>query len=122
MKRSSLVRAEPLRRQRRQRPLLSPETCGIVAARQHGYCICGCHRRIAQYPIGFHHLLPKQIWPELAVEPDNVVGVAAVCHANHETAARRLPRSACVRIERLARIPTVASYLDRTYGPRLTAN
>lgn len=111
MKRSQLRQGR-----RRQRERVSERTVRTVYERQLGYCGCGCGRRIARGLIGYHHVFPKAKWPELVDHPDNGVGVAADCHANHETASRRLPRRAVKLAERLAAgNPRMEAYLEETY-------
>ena len=92
--------------------------CECVFHRQDGKCICGCGRRISRFPIGFHHVLPRSRWPELTNYSLNIVGVYEGCHANHEAGTTRLPRSACVTVERLDLSPQQLSFLERTYGPK----
>lgn len=87
----------------------------LVKARTKGMCACHCGQRIAVGPIGFHHVFPKARWPELADTPENVVGVAASCHAGHELASRRLPRRAVRVAEPLAHSHAMRSYFARTY-------
>lgn len=120
LERGELKPRPPAPKPKEQR--MDKDVCAQVFWRQQGKCVCGCGRRIAPFPIGYHHILPRQRWPELTNEPDDIVGVAADCHANHETGTTRLPRSACALAERLAICePRRASYLNRTYGP-LSAN
>lgn len=131
MKRTRLARKTPLARskppkrgsglkpgRRRERPVLSAETASIVHVRQGGKCACGCGQKIAAGPIGWHHALPKHLYPELIDVAENVVGVAATCHANHESGSRRLPRSAVMPVEGLILTGPMRAYLDRIYGPR----
>jgi len=63
-----------------------------------------------------HHVFPKQKWPELKWEPDNIIPVCRKCHADHEVAYRRLPRAAVKPAERLATDDRMKAYLDRTYA------
>lgn len=93
----------------------------LVVARQHGLCACGCGGKIAPAPIGFHHVLPKgdRKWPELIDVAENVVGLTADCHANHETAARRLTRQAVAIVELLDLDARQLGYLARTYRAAL---
>src|SRR5256885_2214697 len=67
---------------------------GSVKARQGGGGGGGCGGRIAPFPIGYHHVLPKAKWPTLADNSLNIVGVTADCHANHETRAKPLTLAA----------------------------
>lgn len=103
---------------RRPKPRLGLSTCQQVWERQGAFCVCGCGRPISPYPLGYHHVFPKQRWPELVNEADNIVGVFGDCHAAHETGHRRLPRRACGRAERLASSPAMEDYLTLTYGPK----
>jgi hypothetical protein len=121
--RKPLARTELKRSRPRPKPaseVMNAAVCAEVSRRQHGVCICGCGGRIAPFPIGHHHILSKARWPHLTNEPDDIVGVTADCHANHENASKRLPRAACALAERLATTPPMQSYLDRTYGPLAT--
>lgn len=100
----------------KRKPKVSQEVLIMVHLRTGGYCACGCGKpAISTAP---HHVFPKQRWPELINEPDNLIGVAADCHANHEVASKRLPRYAIRRAERLACTPAMKAYLDRTYDSR----
>lgn len=96
---------------------MSREVCERVRYRQRGKCACGCGRRIAPFPIGFHHVFPKgdRMWPELVNEPRNIVGLAADCHANHETGMTRLPRSAVAIAEALVADARMGRYLETHY-------
>lgn len=105
-----------LSRSKPQKAILSPETALAVYTRQHGRCACGCGGTIAPFPIGYHHIFPKAKWPELADVPENVVGLTANCHANHETFARRLHREVIHTAEPLAATEKMRSYLERTYA------
>jgi hypothetical protein len=107
----------PLKRERpRKRPWMSERTRATVFARQHGRCICGCGQPIASGPIGYHHIWPRQRWPELADDPANVVGVTADCHAKHESASRVLP-CACVAVvtEGIVVDNQMRAYFERHY-------
>lgn len=134
MKRSRPLRADPDKtrawkersrtplRQRpreRQRDAMSRRVCAMVRQREQGLCACGCRRPIAPFPLGYHHVLPKSdgMWPELVNHEDNIVGLAADCHANHEAGTTRIPRSAIWRAEHLATTGRAQGYLERTYGP-----
>ena len=104
-----------------QKAFISPATRRIVLARVDSTrCACGCGRPTQPtYPAAWHHIFPKQRHPELIDEPDNLILVAITpCHANHESAYRRLPRKVAWRAERLAVTPAMEDYLTRTYGPR----
>lgn len=87
----------------------------VVHARQLGLCACGCGGKIAAGPIGWHHVLPKHKWPELIDVAENVVGVTANCHANHETAAKRLTLEAVDAVLGLNLDEQQRGYLGRTY-------
>lgn len=91
-------------------------TMGAVIRRQEGVCRCGAP--IAAPPVGYHHVFSKARWPELIDVAANIIGVCADCHANHESAAKRLPRDAIAVAEELASTPPMQAYLDRVYGPR----
>jgi hypothetical protein len=95
----------------------------VVRARQLGLCACGCGGKIAPAPIGYHHIFPKHKWPDLLDIAENVVGLTMNCHAAHETAAKRLKRTAVAVVEQLPLDARQLSYLDRTYGlaPRASA-
>lgn len=97
------------------RAVLSLETCQVVYRRQKGLCICGCGHRIAPFPIGYHHILPKAKWPELIDVAENVVGTAADCHANHETAAKRLTLVHVACVAAVGLDEQQRAYLTRTY-------
>lgn len=125
LKRSTepLTRSKPLgkgngraARARRERPSLRPETCQEVSRRQGGLCACGCGATIAPFPIGYHHVLPKHRWPALIDVTANVIGVAADCHANHETAACRFPWRAILPVLELRLDGPQLGYLERTYS------
>ncbi len=110
---STALRSAPTRSKKQVHPDVARE----VYKRQKGLCICGCGKPIAEGPIGLHHVLPKARFPELAQDPRNIVGVTAKCHANHESAYRRLKRYALAPI--VASLLTTAqrrSYFRRTYG------
>jgi hypothetical protein len=112
---------KPLKQGRKSKPVehqMDPKVCYEAYLRQGGFCICGCGRRISRFPIGYHHLLPRQRWPELTNDHRNIVGVYEDCHAGQESGMTRLPRSACATVEQLALSPQQLSYLERTYGPR----
>ena len=68
--------------------------------------------------VDWHHVFPKSKFPQLRDEKTNLIAVCRRCHANHEVAYRRLPRSAIARAEGLATTDAMRSYLDRTYGPQ----
>lgn len=91
---------------------MSFDTRMIAFARTEGYCACGCGK-VATDP---HHIFPKQRWPELVDEPDNVVAVYRPCHAAHENAHHRFSRSVCATAERLAVTEPMKAYLNRTYA------
>ena len=115
------MKRSPLKRGRRKRkPQVSKDTIRRVFLRTRGLCCCGCGRSIAPFPMGYHHVWPKARWPDLTDEERNIVGVSEDCHANHESAARRLPRAAIAIAERLPQTPQMERYLDSTYGPRQT--
>lgn len=108
-------RSELKRGRRRVKPKVSADTVRAVARRTRGRCACGCGGRIAPFPIGYHHVFEKARWPELTDVAENIVGVTADCHANHETASKRLPRAAVAIAEALARTGPMQSYLEREY-------
>jgi hypothetical protein len=114
----TLKRAPLKRRPRRRKPKLSDATKAIAYHRSGGVCACRCGRRVERdNPAIYHHVFPKQRWPELIDNPDNVVCVAVDCHANHEVASRRLPRRVTRRAALLAEgNPSMLAYLDRVYG------
>lgn len=115
LKRSGLQRTAALRRARRKKARVSPETLRVAFARTGGACAAGCGRR-AEDP---HHCFPKQAsrWPNLVDVPENVIGLCRSCHAEHEAVTRRIPRSAIACAEGLVRDYRMAAYLDRVYGP-----
>ncbi len=119
-RKSSLSRVGAAGRRRKADPRdrVSEATIVAVRARQGGLCACGCGRPIAPFPIGYHHVFPKAKWPSLIDVAGNLVGVSAQCHASHETAARRLPRSAVACAEIFAATPQMRRYLDAVYGPK----
>jgi hypothetical protein len=86
-----------------------------IAFNRSGYrCACGCGRMANS----LHHVFPRQRWPGLVDEPDNVIAVTMVpCHANHEAATHRFAREIVWRAERLAITHPQRLFLDRTYGP-----
>lgn len=92
------------------------EALKVVWLRTGGLCCCGCGEPIAPFPLGYHHTFPKAMWPELSAVLDNIVGVAANCHANQETGFRRLPRKAVACVEHLATTGRMKSYLERSYA------
>ena len=105
---------------RRQKGFISSATKKVVIARHGGLgCACGCGRDVQPYnPACWHHALCKARWPELIDMADNLILCSVDCHSNHEVASRRFKRSAVWRAESLVTSPQMASYLDRTYGPR----
>ena len=56
------------------------------------------------------------MWPELVDVAENVLGVTADCHANHESGARRLTLEAVAVALPLATTGPMRSYLERTYA------
>lgn len=104
-------------KKKRFRARVSDDTYRIAYHRTGGRCACGCGRRVERHnPACYHHVFPKQSWPELIDEPNNVVAVAVDCHANHETAAQRFPRKVTRHAALLAEgDPAMREYLDRTY-------
>lgn len=94
-----------------------------VWARDHGVCVA-CGRPARKIPACFHHVLPKNRWPELTLCPENVRVVCEDCHSKHETGHTRLPRAVADLLEEIG-LPVRGeagnrqrSYLDRVYGPR----
>ena len=108
-------RAGPSRAPRKPRARIPQRVRDEAYGRSRGLCICGCGRKA----VHLHHVYGVALWPELATEADNLVGVAFDCHMAHENASRRLPR---------ARLPDCALkladkiggrafyYLERTYA------
>jgi hypothetical protein len=92
---------------------MSNATRAIAKERTGGLCACGC----GGYGWSPHHVFPRQRWPELIDEPDNVIYLDPGCHANHESGSRRVPRSAIRCSEHLARTEPMKRYLDSVYGP-----
>lgn len=108
----------PLKQGRRKpRPTVSETTRRIALHRTGGRCACGCGRPVEpSNPATYHHVFPKQRWPELIDDPDNVVAVAVDCHANHEAASHRFPRRLTRHAALLAEGDTaMQDYLARTY-------
>src|SRR5437016_4640195 len=91
---------------------VSPQTRTIAYERTNGICAAGCGRNGSSW----HHILPKQRWPELIDEPDNVILVCLLCHSRHEGAFKRLPRSAIRCVNRLVLDEPMRAYIERTYG------
>lgn len=126
MKRTALKRSKTLGRgngRRRAssspRAVLSVPTMATVLLLTgfDGGCQCGCGRPAdAGNPACWHHVFPKQRWPELIDNAQNVMVVAVDCHANHEVAFCRLPRRSVWRAESLVTTDAMRDYLDRTYG------
>jgi hypothetical protein len=114
VKRTALKRTRP-----KAKPRLSQESAMIALERFHPLglpfmpCICGCGARSQEW----HHVFDQNRYPELADDPDNIVPVAARCHADHTSAKRRLPRFACRYAERLAVTPQMENHLARHYLP-----
>jgi hypothetical protein len=111
MRRSGALR----RRSRAPRWIPDPSVIQEVFDRTGGSCACGCRRQISPWPIGYHHILPKERWPELVNEPRNIVGVYRDCHANHESGFTRLPMQAVKTVCWLALDGAQRNYLVRTY-------
>ena len=112
MRSSQLKRGRP-----KKRPWISEATAVEVYNRTNGLCCCGCGRPIAHGPIGFHHVLPRSRYPELADVPGCIVGVSEICHASHENGSNRLSRTAIICAEdQVLGAPSMEAYLDRTYG------
>lgn len=109
----------PSRLSRRVKPKakLSAATRALVWHRSGGRCACGCGGQVDPLnPACWHHVFPKQSYPELIDNPDNIVLVTVDCHANHETAAKRLPMRVTRHAARLAEHdPAMRAYLTRTY-------
>lgn len=74
----------------RKRRSLPPAVRRPAQERQRGLCITlGCRRK----PWQRHHILPVTRFPELELEPDNLVAICPECHADHESANKPLLRS-----------------------------
>jgi hypothetical protein len=121
LQRGSTFAAErkPLRRvvilgdkaNRKPAPKVPAEARHGALERTAGRCIT-CPDRAVQV----HHVLPKSKWPHLAKLADNLVGVCVECHARHESAFRRIPRSALPAVTlALAEREGLTWYIDRTY-------
>jgi hypothetical protein len=109
---SSLKRTRGrLKPSRRKKPQMSLDTRVIAWARTAGRCACGCERRAVEP----HHILPRQKWPALVDSPENVVYLAATCHARHESGYKRLARAAVSPVGALPLTAQQESYLERTY-------
>ena len=110
------------RGKRAQKASISVGTRLIVVDRQVVVplkCECGCGRPVElRNPAAWHHIFPKHLWPVLIDVPSNLILCAVDCHSNHEVASRRFKRLVVWRAESLVTSPQMASYLDRTYGPR----
>lgn len=65
-----------------------------------------------------HHVLPRERWPEHEKVAENLMGVCAECHDDHERANARIPHEAVPRCALdLARAagPAEADYVAKTY-------
>lgn len=114
--------SQPLRRSAgRKRPRIPDAVRLAVRARSKGRCVVCVWRGYARAGKArhIHHVWPVQRFPELALEPDNMVGACEQCHFNHEYAPdKRMPREAlpaCVHAL-YERLPEPARlYFERTY-------
>lgn len=107
VKRSRLKPAPPKRRAQ-----IPEATMRAVYDRTNGRCACGCGRAAMGCP---HHVFPVQRWPELELEPANLIAVSPVCHGRHEAAFLRFTRRAVWPAECLATTPSMEDFLARTY-------
>lgn len=130
-----LQRAPLTRGKRKVRRKIPIAVRNAVKARSHGRCVVCLHRlaaagvlnrerasRVAQ----LHHVWPVRLFPELEVEPWNLVGLCVGCHDEHERAHRRVPRDALpsetIALSQWPGAPADPavygvrlSYLERTY-------
>ncbi len=80
-------------------------------ARTHGVCVT-CPARAVQV----HHVLPRSKWPHLVKLAANLIGTCVACHANHESAYKRFPRSVLpAETLALAEAEGLTWYIERTY-------
>ncbi len=89
-----------------------------VAERSSGRCIVCGRSWGAGVRLERHHILPQSLFPGLALVADNLVLACVVCHANHTSAFRRMPREclpACSVALALEHSAQATAYLHRTY-------
>jgi 5-methylcytosine-specific restriction endonuclease McrA len=68
--------------------------------------------------VHLHHCLPRERWPEHERDADNLVGVCAECHDDHERANARIPHEAvprCALALAAAAGAAEADYIAKTY-------
>lgn len=113
----------PLRRSApKKRATLPRAARRVVERRSAGRCVvCGRSRREAARAgdgMHRHHVLPVRQFPELELEPDNLVLTCDPCHDRHERALPRirreqLPACSLALAERVG--SAAAAYVERTY-------
>ena len=108
------MKRSALKPKRKVKPKASFDTMMAVMDRDGVWC-SNCSD--ADLPVQLHHLLPRQRWPELIDVPENMIALDALCHANHTSARRRIPRAAVKASEPLALNDQMKAYLDSRYGP-----
>jgi hypothetical protein len=121
LKRTAKLRTTP----RRARPAMPANVREAALRRDGGWCVWSLHlgqRRLAQQ---VHHLLPqgKDGWPQFAATRENLVGLAADLHMQHEWSPNdRLPWAALPAecrefLQRVARGDARAARLVSTKYP-----
>lgn len=116
-----LSRSQAKPKPRKAKPRIPKGARQKALERTKGRCAAPrCRQKAKQV----HHLLPQREWPSLAKEPANLVGVCHNCHADHENALKRFPRS-CIPAalwSLAAEAPpgkltgtAALAFLDRTY-------
>lgn len=128
----------------RRRATITPEVRNAVKKRSGGFCVV-CLYRVG-YPGGtvnlgdfltvrglgragrirriahLHHVLPVQSFARWELNPENLVGICAECHDEHERAHRRIPYTALPVIVRLFAQNAggqESMYIHRTYPKEL---
>jgi 5-methylcytosine-specific restriction endonuclease McrA len=112
---SGLARATPLRRGKsKARARVPAPVRQQVKARTGGRCAACMAQPVHQ----LHHVLPQQRFPELALEPLNMVGLCVDCHAAHEYApGRRLALHVVACARPLLTDGPRRAYFNRIYNP-----
>jgi 5-methylcytosine-specific restriction endonuclease McrA len=119
---------------RKQRAKVPQTIRDKVRRRSSGACVVclfdarqrGDTRRVAQMLFtghvarieDLHHALPVRDYPQLELEPDNLVGVCRAHHDLHERAHRRIPWAAlpeCAITLAYSTSGAAAVFLERTY-------
>lgn len=103
----------------RRHPPVPPEARKSATRRSHGRCIV-CRKEPGRRG-QLHHVLPKDDYPHLVQVEENLVLLCEGCHANHESAHRRVRRwelpHCCIELAYLEGQAALV-YLENTYPER----